>query len=120
MVAVDMDRNPEISLVDFLARRARTASDARLIVDAVVGFVVAVAALLAQGPVWYLFTSAGICFLSFGAWGIADREIGGRELHSPANRWLSIARFGSAIVGFVAVAMLVFGALGVAIGRVIS
>jgi hypothetical protein len=120
MVAVDLDRNPEISLTDFLARRARTASDARLIVDAVVGFVVAVAALLAQGPVWYLFTSAGICFLSFGAWGIADRELGEREAASWAIRWLSFARIASALVGFIAFAALVTGALGVAIGRVIS
>jgi hypothetical protein len=120
MVAVDLDRNPEISLTAFLARRARTSSDARLIIDAIVGFVVAVAALLAQGPVWYLFTSAGICFLSFGAWGIADRELGERDGASIAVRLLAVARVASAIIGFIAAAMLVTGALGVAIGRIIS
>ena len=120
MVALDLDRNPEISLTEFLARRARTASDARLAVDAVVGFVVAVASLLAQGPGWYLFTSAGICFLSFGAWGIADRELSEREGSSWVLRGLAVARVASAIVGFAAAAFLVFGALGVAIGRVIS
>jgi hypothetical protein len=120
MVAADLDRNPEISLTDFLARRARRASDARLIIDAVIGFAVAVAALLAQGPVWYLFTSAGICFLSFGAWGIADRELGERDGRSPLVRLLSVARTLSAIVGFIAAAALLIGALGVAIGRVIS
>jgi hypothetical protein len=119
MVALDLDRNPEISLTDFLARRARTASDARLIIDAVIGFVVAVAALLAQGPVWYLFTSAGICFLSFGAWGIADREL----LEHDGSRlapWLKGARILSGIIGFIAAAALFTGALGVAIGRIIS
>ena len=120
MVAVDLDRNPEISLAGFLARRARTASDGRLIVDAVVGFVVAIAALLAQGPAWYLFASAGICFLSFGAWGIADREIGERPDGSAVVRWLGVARLASAIIGFIAFASLMTGALGVAIGRVIS
>jgi hypothetical protein len=120
MVAVDLDRSPEISLTDFLARRARTSSDARLLIDAVVGFVVAVAALLAQGPVWYLFSSAGICFLSFGAWGIADRELSERDPASSSVRWLSTARVLSAIIGFVAVGALLVGALGVAIGRVIS
>ena len=120
MVAVDTDRNPEISLADFLARRARGASDARLIVDAVVGFVVALAALLAQSPGWYLFTSAGICFLSFGVWGIADREMAERDAASNVARSLSIARATSAIVGFIALAMLAVRALGIAIGRVIS
>ena len=120
MVAVDLDHNPEVSLTDFLARRARTSSDARLAVDAVVGFVVAVAALLAQGPVWYLFASAGICFLSFGAWGIADRELAERDPAVRSVRWLSVARVLSALVGFIAVGALLVGALGVAIGRVIS
>ena len=120
MVALDTERNPEISLTDFLARRARNASDARLVVDAVVGFVVAVAALLSRGPVWYLFASAGICFLSFGAWGIADRELGEQAAPTRATRWLSLARVASAVVGFIAVIMLALGALGIAIGRVIS
>jgi hypothetical protein len=120
MVAVDTNRNPEISLAEFLARRARSASDARLIVDAVVGFAVAVAALLAQGPGWHLFSSAGICFLSFGIWGIADRELDERGPSSALARWLVVARILSAVVGFLAVAFLAVGALGIAIGRVIS
>ena len=119
MVAVDLDRNPEISLTAFLARRARTSSDARLIIDAVVGFVVAIAALLAQGPIWHLFTSAGICFLSFGAWGIADRELGERD-GAMVVRLLAAARIASAVIGFIAAAALVVGALGVAIGTVKS
>lgn len=122
MVAVDTNRNPDITLGDFLARRARGASDARLIVDAIVGFVVAIASLLAGGPVWYLFTSAGICFLSFGVWGIADRELtelssGGVSLRTKS---LVVARIVSAVVGFVAVVFLVLGALGIALGRIIS
>jgi hypothetical protein len=120
MVAVDLDRNPEISLTAFLARRARTSSDAHLIVDAVIGFVVALAALLAQGPVWYLFTSAGICFLSFGGWGIADREIAERGDNARIVRLLRVARFATAIIGFIAAAALVVGTLGVAIGTVKS
>lgn len=120
MVALDLDRNPEISLAAFLARRARTSTDARLILDAVIGFVVATASLLAHGPIWHLFTSAGICFLSFGAWGIADRELGERAAGSIAARLLIAARLASAVIGFIAAAALVTGALGVAIGRVIS
>jgi hypothetical protein len=120
MVALDLDRNPEISLTAFIARRARVSSDARLIIDAVVGFIVAVAALLAQGPVWHLFTSAGICFLSYGAWGIADRELNERAAGSRAHKPLALARVASAVIGFVAAAALVVGALGVAIGTVKS
>lgn len=120
MVAADTNRNPEISLGDFLARRARSSTDARLIVDAVVGFVVASAALLAQGPIWYLFVSAGLCFLSFGAWGIADRELSERTVPGPETRRLIVARIVSAVVGYVAVVFLVLGALGVALGRIIS
>jgi hypothetical protein len=119
MVALDLDRNPEISLTAFLARRARTSSDARLIIDPVIRFAVAVAALLAQGPVWYLFTSAGICFLSFGAWGIADRELAERD-GLIVGRLLTGARVASAIIGFIAAGALVIGALGVAIGTVKS
>jgi hypothetical protein len=120
MDAVDTNRNPDISLADFLARRARSASDARLIGDSVIGFVVAIAALLAQGPAWHLFSSAGICFLSFGVWGIADRELDEGGPDSKLARWLIGARVVSAVVGFVAFAFLAIGALGVAIGRVIS
>ena len=120
MVAVEANQDAELSLGDFLARRARGASDARLIVDAVVGFVVALSALLAQGPVWYLFVSAGICFLSFGAWGIADRELSERSVAGPATRGLRFARIVSALVGYVAVVFLALGALGVALGRIIS
>lgn len=119
MVAVDMNRTPEITLFDFLARRARGASDLRLIVDAVLGFIVAVAALLARGPAWHVFTSAGICFLSYGAWGIADREMAD-DPASPIARWLGAARWASAVVGFVAVAFLVLSLLGIALGRIIS
>ena len=120
MVALDLDRNPEISLPAFLARRARTSTDARLIVDAVIGFIVATASLLAQGPVWYLFTSAGICFLSFGVWGIADRELGERAPGSKGTRVLAASRVASAIIGFASAAVLFIRALGVAIGTVIS
>src|ERR1043165_7464099 len=102
MVALDLDRNPEISLTAFLARRARSSTDARLIIDAIIGFVVALASLLAHGPIWHLFTSAGICFLSFGAWGIADRELGERGTGSTAVRMLAAARVASAIIGFIA------------------
>ena len=119
MVALDLDRNPEISLTDFLARRARRSSDARLIIDAVIGFIVALAALLAQRPIWHLFTSAGICFLSFGIWGIADRELAERQGTRVAPL-LVTARIVSAIIGFVAAAALVVSALGIAIGTVKS
>ncbi|HET9424489.1 MAG TPA: hypothetical protein VFO55_03885 [Gemmatimonadaceae bacterium] len=121
MVAVESNQKAEISLGEFLARRARGASDARLAVDAVVGFAVAIAALLAQGPGWYLFASAGICFLSFGVWGIADRELGEPSAGTRGMRLLlSVARVAAAIIGFTAFAVLVVRALGVALGRIIS
>jgi hypothetical protein len=120
MVALDLDRNPEISLAAFLSRRARTSTDTRLILDAVLGFIVAVASLLAQRPLWYLFTSAGICFLSFGAWGIADRELTELRAAPLTGRVLGLARIASAVIGFIAAAALVVGTLGVIIGRVIS
>jgi hypothetical protein len=120
MVAVDLDRNAEASLTDFLARRARRSSDARLIVDAVIGFIVALASLLAHGPAWDLFSAAGICFLSFGAWGIADREMAERDPETRVVRWLRFGRIASAVVGFVAAAALFIGVLGVVIGTVKS
>jgi hypothetical protein len=120
MVAVHTDRNPNVTLLEFLARRARGAADAHLMVDAVVGFVVAIAALLAQSTAWHLFASAGICFLSFGCWGLADRELAQRGHAGRAASWLAAGRVATAIAGFTAFAILVVGALGIAIGRVIS
>lgn len=111
----------ELSLSQFLSDRARHASDARLALDAGIGFVVAVAATLWRGPGWYIITSAAICFLAYGGWGIADRELQERGT-APASGlfWLKAARVVTAIAGVAAAVAFTLAVLAVALGRLIS
>jgi hypothetical protein len=109
-------------LPTMLAEKARNSSDARLAADATGGFIVAVVSLLVPFPFWYLALAVGGCFLGFGAWGIADREL--RERAAGASRGLvrtlRIVKVLATIVGAVSAAVLAIMILGVAIGRVIS
>lgn len=120
MASANTEAERESSLVQLLARRARGATDARLVVDAVLGFIVALAAVLARGPGWNLFAAAGICFMSFGVWGIADRERSEHADGTRAARLLGSGRWVAAITGFAAALVLAVGALAILIGRVIS
>jgi hypothetical protein len=111
----------EPSLTEFLASRARHSSDARLALDVACGLVVALAAAVWQGPGWRLITSAALCFLAYGAWGIADRELLERLGMSPRGvTLLRVARLAAAVIGIGAAIALVLIAMAVALGRVIS
>ena len=67
---------------------------------------------------------ATVCFLAYGAWGIADRELREREVGStePATRQ-RLLRFGRAFaagMGALAAGALLISLLGVALGTWIS
>jgi hypothetical protein len=114
----------EVNLSQFLSARARGVSDARLVLDAAVGIVVAVVALIWRPAGWYFIASAALCFAAFGGWGIADREL--RERHGEASatgtavRVLRLAQVITATVGALAAGALLIELLGVALGTWIS
>ena len=96
-----------LTLATVLVRRARGASDGRLVVDAAGGLIVAVLVLVVHPPGWPVIASAAMCFLAFGVWGISDRTIRegdagvrGRALHA-----LRAAAVALGVVGGVALAI---------------
>jgi len=119
---IDTVPRPDANLPELLAARARHASDARLALDAVVGFLFLVAALLWHGPGWHLAASVAGCFFAFGLWGISDRELGERApgASMATLRLLRVTRVVAAVLGAVAVVVVLFSALGIAFGRMIS
>ena len=119
---IDTIPRPDAGLTEFLAARARHASDTRLAADAIGGLLVAVSAAVLQFPVWFIVTAAASCFFAFGIWGIADRELGERgDSASRALRaTLRAAEVIAAIVGTVSFAGLLLSLMALALGRIIS
>ena len=115
-------RERDADLPEFLAERARGASDLRLAADETVGLFAIVIALLWPFPVDFFAVAIGGCFLGFGVWGIADRELQERGASaSPRQlRLFRFAKYGATIFGAVSAAALAVGVMAVLIGRVIS
>jgi len=119
---IDTVPRPDASLPELLAARARHSSDTRLALDAVLGSVVALGVVFWRGPGWYFITSIASCFLAFGFWGIADRELGERG-NSGTRRALWLLRAGrimAATLGAIAAITAMLTALALALGRMIS
>ena len=114
-------QSSEENLGTVLAQLARRTSDGRLVLAAAVGVVAAVAAVMLRPPAWFPLLAAGVCLLSFGAWGITDRV-----LHeSPASvsldhRVLRGARVIAAVLGIVGGLALALGVFALAMGNWIS
>lgn len=111
----------EPGLLEFLALRARAASDARLALESGLGLLVAVGALVWHPTGWTLLSSAGACAVGFGLWGITDREL--RERAAVANRvvpTLRVARAGAAVLGAAAAVAATLSFLALALGTIIS
>jgi hypothetical protein len=113
---------PDASLPEFLAARARAASDGRLVVDVVVGCGVALGAAVWQPVGWFVLLGVSVCLAAFGAWGIVDRELREREKAPGARvvRVLSIVRVAVAALGALAAVTALFSVLGVVLGTWIS
>ena len=109
------------SLPEFLADRARRASDTRLAVDVGLGLVVVVVFGLWRIPMWHLLVAAGACFLFYGSWAIANRELTDSP---PTTRWgralLKTLAAASAVLGVAAAVFLLLAVVATLIGRVIS
>jgi hypothetical protein len=119
---IDSIPRPDASLPEFLAARARHASDGRLVANAIAGATGAFGVAFWGGPGWYLLLAIAVCFFAFGLWGIADRELGERAgAGSRATLFLLMAIRGvAAMLGFIAAAFLMMSLLGKSLGRIIS
>src|SRR5688500_20331553 len=65
----------EETLGEFLASRARSASEIRLVGDAAFSIFAAVAVGVWRGPLWDVRIAIALCFLAFCIWGVADRDL---------------------------------------------
>jgi hypothetical protein len=118
---IDTVPQREETLGEFLASRARRASDAVLAGHAITAVLAAVAIAAWRGPAWDIRLSIAVCFLAFGFWGIADRDLRQNEA-APRRVLLALqtARVVAAVCGFAAAAFLMMALLGRALGRIIS
>lgn len=119
---IDTTPQREPSLPEFLTHRARRASDGRLVLDAGGGLVTVAAFALLRPPGWFILAAAGLCFLAFGSWAIADRELSERRasIGGFAVAALVGARVIAAVVGALAAVFLIFAAVALTLGAWIS
>jgi hypothetical protein len=104
-----------------LAARARATSDGRLVLDVIVGLTAALVIAVWRPAAWLVPACVGICAAAYGAWGIADRELGERAVRSgPRIVLLRGMRVGSIVVGVAAAVVAVLRVLGAALGTWIS
>lgn len=112
---------PGDSLSEFLLGRARSSSDSRLVADAVGGIVLVLTFGSWRVPGWYALVAVGVCFLGYGVWAIADREILDAGQASRARRLaLSIVSLVAAATGVAGGIFLIMLVLARALGRIMS
>jgi hypothetical protein len=104
-----------------LATRARATSDGRLVLAVVVGLSTTLGIAVWRPPASLLLGSIAVGAASFGAWGIADRELAEhRATRRVSAGILRIVRGVSLVVGTCAAIVAAFAVLGVALGTWIS
>ena len=101
------------TLATVLVRRARSASDGRLVLDAAGGLIVAAVVLVLRPPAWPAIVSAAMCFLAFGVWGITDRTIRegdagtqARALHALRTAAVALGILGGLALGATTMALM--------------
>ena len=108
-----------LTLATVLVRRARSASDGRLVLDAAGGLIATVVVLVLHPPGWPVIASAALCFLAFGVWGISDRTI--RESDAGTQgRALHALRAAAAALGVLGGVALAISAMFLMLGTWIS
>lgn len=108
----------QTSLTQALERRARAASSLRLAIDVIGGQAIVTAMTVWQPRGWPIFLCVGLAFMAFGLWALADRELAGtgRAAGSPVVIILIAMRTIAVSLGALAVFVLLFGTVGVAMG----
>ncbi len=110
----------ELTLAEFLACRARAASDERLVLDAAGGLIVGALVLAFRVPAWPIIASAAAAFVAFGLWGISDRTIADSAPGTRISRVMRVLRAAAAGLGVVSAVALVGTAMAVVLGTWIS
>ena len=118
MVETQANGQP-LTLATVLVRRARSASDGRLVLDAAGGLIAGAVVLVLRPPGWPAIVSAAMCFFAFGVWGISDRTIrdSGAGAQDRALRALRATAVALGVLGGVALA---FTAMALMLGTWIS
>jgi hypothetical protein len=121
VLVMTLSTNSDDDLFHTLAARARATSDGRLVLAVIVGLTTTLGIAVWQPPAWLLLGSIAIGAAAFGAWGIADRELGEHaETRRLSGGLLRIVRVASLVVGACAAIVAAFAMLGVALGTWIS
>jgi len=112
----------DASLFDILAAHARGESDGRLVADVVAGIVIVIATAVIRFALWPSVVGIGVVLMSYGLWGITDRELQERAMDpdSRGKTALTAARAICVAVGCMAALVFAFGGLRVLLGTWIS
>lgn len=119
-MTVDSNSEREETLSEFLASRARRASDARLTTHAIAAVVALIAIVFWRGPGWDIRLSVAVGLLAFAVWGVADRDLEQQSATASRVPYLRAARALSAVAGYAAGAYLLMALLARTLGRIIS
>ncbi|MGI8496422.1 MAG: hypothetical protein ACR2OG_02405 [Gemmatimonadaceae bacterium] len=102
-------------------RRARQASDGRLVLDVVIGLALLLATLLWEPAWWLPLVSGALCFVFFGLWGITDRVLRERGTASgTVPHALRLARGVVTALGALATIAFLLSLAGLMLGTWIS
>jgi hypothetical protein len=112
--------SPDAGLPEFIAFRARNTSDRRLVAYAILGVLSVTAVLVWRPMAWLLLLNVAACVAAFGLWGIADRELEGRDHARRVAGILSVLRFALAVIGACGLVGVLLVGLGVVLGPFIS
>lgn len=110
---------PRPSLLALLSSRARHASDGRLVADVGVGTVLLATILIARPSLWLLAMPA-VCLATFGAWGIADRELAEHVGTRGRRAALATIRVAALLLGLAAAVAFGLGTMAALLGTWIS
>ena len=104
-----------------LAGRARATSDGRLVLAVICGLAATLAMAIWRPFGWMVLSGVGLCSAAFGAWGIADRELAGRDAARGSSVLvLRVVRVCCVVLGTCAAILAVLVMLGSALGTWIS
>lgn len=112
----------EASLAEVLGARAKRTPMDRLLIDLVGGGLVMLVAVWARPSGWVVLAAAAGCLLAYGAWAIAERKllaVPWPESVPHEQVWRAV-RGGAAVVGIAAFVLLLFAAMGLALGSIVS
>ncbi len=120
MVAAELPTHA--SLAELLSARARRTPRDRLALDIIGGALIAMAAIWARPSGWVAVAAAAGCFAAYGVWALAELQLLPRpwpEREANTELWRAVQRV-AALLGVGAFVLLLFAALGVALGPIKS